>query len=92
MSSSQRRLSAILYADLAGSVRMTEGDEDLTFRHLKSARSEIWRPAIESAGGAVVNSTGDSLLAEFASALAAVVAAIDIQGVWQFNAGLTRYS
>jgi adenylate cyclase len=79
MNTSQRRLSAILYADLAGSVRMTEGDEYLTFRYLTSARSEIWRPAIESAGGALVNSTGDSLLAEFASALAAVVAAIDIQ-------------
>ena len=79
MASSQRRLSAILYADLAGSVRMTEGDEDLTFMHLTSARSEIWRPAIEAAGGSLVNSTGDSLLAEFGSAVAAVAAAIDIQ-------------
>ena len=79
MESSQRRLSAILYADLAGSVRMTEGDEDLTFMHLTSARSEIWRPAIEAAGGSLVNSTGDSLLAEFGSAVAAVAAAIDIQ-------------
>jgi class 3 adenylate cyclase len=75
----RRRLSAILHADLAGSVRMTEGDEDLTFRHLKSVRSEIWRPAIESAGGSLVNSTGDSMLAEFGSAVAAVAAAIDIQ-------------
>ena len=79
MESAQRRLSAILYADLAGSVRMTEGDEDLTFMHLTSARSEIWRPAIEAAGGSLVNSTGDSLLAEFGSAVAAVAAAIDIQ-------------
>ena len=75
----QRRLSAILYADLAGSVRMTERDEDLTFSHLTSVRSEIWRPAIESAGGSLVNSTGDSMLAEFGSAVAAVAAAIDIQ-------------
>jgi class 3 adenylate cyclase len=74
-----RRLSAILHADLAGSVRMTEGDEDLTFRHLTSVRKEIWRPAIESAGGSLVNSTGDSMLAEFGSAVAAVAAAIDIQ-------------
>ena len=74
-----RRLSAILYADLAGSVRMTEGDEGFTFRHLTSVRSEIWRPAIESAGGSLVNSTGDSMLAEFGSALAAVAAAIDVQ-------------
>jgi class 3 adenylate cyclase len=75
----RRRLSAILHADLAGSVRMTEGDEDLTFRHLSSVRGEIWRPAIESAGGSLVNSTGDSMLAEFGSAVAAVAAAIDIQ-------------
>jgi len=58
---------------------MTEGDEDLTFRHLTSVRKEIWRPAIESAGGSLVNSTGDSMLAEFGSAVAAVAAAIDIQ-------------
>jgi adenylate cyclase len=75
----QRRLSAILHADLAGSVRMTEGDEDLTFKFLTSVRSEIWRPAIESAGGSLVNATGDSMLAEFGSAVAAVAAAIDIQ-------------
>jgi adenylate cyclase len=75
----RRRLSAILHADLAGSVRMTEGDEDLTFRHLTLVRREIWRPAIESAGGSLVNSTGDSMLAEFGSAVAAVAAAIDIQ-------------
>ena len=74
-----RRLSAILHADLAGSVRMTEGDEDLTFRHLTSVRREIWRPAIQSAGGSLVNSTGDSMLAEFGSAVAAVATAIDIQ-------------
>jgi len=42
-------------------------------------RREIWRPAIESAGGSLVNSTGDSMLAEFGSAVAAVAAAIDIQ-------------
>ena len=44
----QRRLSAILYADLAGSVRMTERDENLTFSHLTSVRSEIWRPAMKA--------------------------------------------
>lgn len=79
MATSRRRLSAILHADLAGFVRLTEREEDGTFRHLKSARSEIWRPAIESAGGSMVHSSGDSMLAEFGSALAAVEAAIDIQ-------------
>ena len=75
----QRRLSAILHADLAGSVRMAERDKGLTFSHLTSVRSEIWQPAIESAGGSLVNSTGDSMLAEFGSAVSAIAAAIDIQ-------------
>ena len=79
MAPSQRRLSAILHADVTGFVRMMEGDEDLTVRHLKTAQTEAWRPAIESAGGSLVNSTGDSMLAEFGSALAAVAAAIDVQ-------------
>jgi adenylate cyclase len=79
MTSPQRRLSAILHADVAGFVRLMEGDEGLTIRHLKSAQTEVWRPAIEIAGGTLVDSAGDSLLAEFDSALAAVAAAIDIQ-------------
>ena len=89
MASSQRRLSAILHADVTGFVRMMEGDEDLTVRHLKSAQTELWRPAIEIAGGTLVDSAGDSLLAEFDSALAAVAAAIDIQErMTRFNAML----
>jgi len=89
MATSQRRLSAILHADVTGFVRMMEGDEDLTVRHLKSAQTEIWRPAIESAGGTLVDNAGDSLLAEFGSALAAVAAAIDIQErMASFNAML----
>jgi len=79
MATPRRRLSAILHADLAGFVRLTEGEEDLTFEHLRSARAEIWRPAIESAGGSLIHGTGDSMLVEFGSALAAVAAAIDIQ-------------
>jgi class 3 adenylate cyclase len=79
MATSQRRLSAILHADVSGFVRMMEGDEDLTVRHLKSAQTEVWRPAIEIAGGTLVDNAGDSLLAEFDSAVAAVAAAIDIQ-------------
>lgn len=79
MAPSPRRLSAILHADLAGFVRLTEGGEDVTFEHLRSARAEVWRPAIDRAGGSLVHSTGDSMLVEFGSALAALGAAIDIQ-------------
>jgi adenylate cyclase len=79
MANSERRLSAILHADLAGFVRLVEAEEDLTFEHLRSARDEIWQPAIESAGGSLVHSAGDAMLAEFGSAAAAVQVAIDIQ-------------
>src|SRR5262249_61402606 len=91
MTTPQRRLSAILHADLAGFVRLVENAEDLTFKHLRSARAKICQPAIESAGGSLVHSAGDSMLAEFSSALAAVKAAIDIQeGMARFNEGLTE--
>ena len=89
MPHSERRLSAILHADLAGFVRLVEAEEDLTFEHLRSARSKIWQPAIEGAGGSLVHSTGDAILAEFGSAAAAVQVAIDIQErMARFNEGL----
>ena len=89
MATPQRRLSAILHADLAGFVRLVEGEEELTFERLKSARAEVWRPAIECAGGSLVHSTGDPMLVEFGSALVAVTTAINIQErIARFNEGL----
>jgi adenylate cyclase len=79
MSTHRRRLSAILHADLTGSVRLMEGAEEQTVSHLKSVREEIWRPAIETGAGLVVDFAGDSVLAEFESAMASVATAIDIQ-------------
>jgi class 3 adenylate cyclase len=79
MATRPRRLSAILHADLSGFVRLTEDAEDLTFEHLNSARSDVWRPAIEGGGGWLVHGSGDSMLVEFASAMAAIATAIDIQ-------------
>jgi class 3 adenylate cyclase len=75
----QRRLAAIVHADLAGFTRMMEGAETRTFRHLKSAQTEVWRPAIDAANGRLVGTAGDAMLAEFGSAVTAVGAAIDIQ-------------
>lgn len=75
----QRRLAAIVHADLAGFTRLMEGAETRTFRHLKTAQIDIWRPAIVSGGGRLVGTAGDAMLAEFNSAVAAVGAAIDIQ-------------
>ncbi len=75
----QRRLAAIVHADLAGFTRMMEGAETRTFRHLKSAQIDVWRPAIDAGGGRLVGTAGDAMLAEFSSAVSAVSAAIDIQ-------------
>jgi adenylate cyclase len=83
----QRRLAAIVHADLAGFTRMMEGAETRTFRHLKAAQIEVWRPAIEAGGGRLVGTAGDAMLAEFGSAVSAVNAAIDIQErMGRFNA------
>jgi class 3 adenylate cyclase len=79
MSTHRRRLSAILHADLAGFVRLMESGEERTVSHLSSVHDEIWRPTIEMGGGSVVDLAGDSILAEFDSAIAAVATAIDIQ-------------
>jgi adenylate cyclase len=79
MAPTQRRLSAVLHADLTGFVRLMESDEVGTVERLKSAQLGAFAPAIEQAGGRLVDSVGDSLLAEFASAVGAVTAAIDIQ-------------
>ena len=56
-----------------------EGAEDRTVSHLKLVRAEVWRPAVEAAGGRIVNIVANSVLAEFSSAVAAVAAAIDVQ-------------
>jgi adenylate cyclase len=86
----QRRLAAILHADLAGFTRLMEGAETRTFRHLKAAQNEVWRPAIEAGGGRLVGTAGDAMLAEFSSAVAGVNAAIDIQErMARFNAALS---
>lgn len=74
-----RRRSAIVQADLSGYVRLMEGGEDRTVNRLKSVRAEIWLPAVDAAGGRIVNIVGDSVLAEFSSAVSALAAAIDIQ-------------
>src|SRR6186997_461866 len=75
----QRRLAAIVHADLAGFTRMMEGAETRTFRHPKTAQIDVWRPAIQAGGGRLVGTAGDAMLAEFGSAVSAVSAATDIQ-------------
>jgi len=75
----ERRLAAILAADVVGYGRLTAEDESGTHARLKALRIDTVEPAIARHHGRVVKLMGDGLLAEFASAVDAVSAAIVIQ-------------
>ena len=75
----ERRLAAILVADMAGYSRLMEQDEEGVFVRQKSHRRELIDPEIAGRGGRIVKTTGDGMLVEFASAQDAVRCAIDIQ-------------
>ena len=75
----ERRLAAILAADVAGYSRMMEADEAATLARLKAHLGEIVRPKIAAHHGTIVKTTGDGLLAEFASVVEAVECAVEIQ-------------
>lgn len=74
-----RRLAAILIADVVGYTRLMERDDTGTFSRLRTIRDEVVDPAIVSHGGRIVKTAGDGLLAEFASALSALRAAVQVQ-------------
>src|SRR6516164_11378698 len=75
----ERRLSAILAADVAGYSRLMHLDEEGTHVKLAALLKDIVNPAIGEHGGRIVKNTGDGLLAEFPSAVEAVRAAIQFQ-------------
>ncbi len=75
----QRRLAAILAADVAGYSRMMGSDEVGTIRALKAHKRELIDPQIGAFRGRIVKTTGDGMLAEFASVVDAVAAAVAIQ-------------
>lgn len=75
----QRRLMAILAADMVGYSRLMELDEAGTLARLKTHRLELIDPAIAKTHGRIVKTTGDGLLVEFASATDAVECAVEIQ-------------
>jgi adenylate cyclase len=74
----QRRLAAILHADIAGYSRLTGADEEGTFRALKTSLELLARTIVDH-GGRVVNTAGDAVLAEFASVTLAVRCAVAAQ-------------
>jgi class 3 adenylate cyclase/pimeloyl-ACP methyl ester carboxylesterase len=75
----QRRLAAILAADIAGYSRLMGLDEAGTLAALQGHRSDVIAPSIEKHRGRVVKLTGDGMLVEFDSAVEAVECAIEIQ-------------
>ena len=70
---------AILAADVAGYSRLVGADEEGTLAQWKAHWGEVIAPKITEHGGRIVRITGDGLLAEFASVVAAVRCAIDVQ-------------
>ena len=76
----ERRLAAILAADMVGYSRLMEHDEDGVLKRQKAHRREMIDPKIASCSGRIVKTTGDGMLVEFASVQDAVRCAIDIQG------------
>lgn len=75
----QRRLAAVLAADVAGYSRLMEADEDGTIAAWKAARVGVIDPAIAAHGGRIVKHTGDGFLAEFAAVSDAVNCAAAMQ-------------
>jgi class 3 adenylate cyclase len=75
----ERRLVAILAADVAGYSRLIEADEEGTLGRLKALRAEIIDPKIAGHKGRIVKTTGDGLLVEFASVVDALCCAAEVQ-------------
>ncbi len=74
-----RRLAAIILADIVGYSRLMEADEAGTVAILKKHRTEILKPLVASHKGRIVKLMGDGVLLEFASAVSAVHCAVELQ-------------
>ena len=75
----QRRLAAILAADVAGYTRLVELDTDGTVAAWKSARDNVVKPLVDKKSGHIIKFTGDGFLVEFPSVQDAVACAITLQ-------------
>jgi adenylate cyclase len=77
--STTRRLAAILAADVVGFSALMERDEEGTYARIGSLRREVIEPRLSEHQGRLIKSTGDGILAEFASPLAALRCAVAIR-------------
>jgi len=75
----ERRLAAVLAADMVGYSRLMEADETGTLARLKTHRIELIDPAVAKNRGRIIKTTGDGLLVEFHSVADAVVCAAEVQ-------------
>ena len=75
----ERRLAAVLAADVAGYSRLMGADEEGTLARLKEVRKTLVDPTIAKHRGRIVKTTGDGMLVEFASAVDAVRGAVEVQ-------------
>jgi TolB-like protein len=87
----ERRLAAILAADVAGYSRLMGADEEGTLARLKGHRKALVDPKVAEHRGRIVNTTGDGMLVEFASVVDAVRCAVEVQrGMIERNAGVPQ--
>ena len=75
----QRRLAAILAADVVEYSRLMEADEEVTLARFKTLLKDVVHPKIDEYSGRIFKTTGDGFLAEFPSAVDAVRHAVDVQ-------------
>ena len=85
----ERRLAAILAADVAGYSRLMGADEEGVLVRLKATRKSLVDPTVAAHRGRIVKTTGDGMLVEFASAVDAARCAIEVQrGLAEQNAAV----
>ena len=75
----ERKLAAIMIADVAGFSRLMERDESRTFERLSKLREDVTSATVREHGGRLIKTTGDGFLAEFPSVTAAVKCGVQIQ-------------
>jgi adenylate cyclase len=87
----ERRLAAVLAADVAGYSRLMGANEEGTLARLKAVRKALVDPAMASHRGRIVKTTGDGMLVEFASAVDAVRSSAELQrGMAEQNVALPQ--
>jgi TolB-like protein/class 3 adenylate cyclase len=85
----ERKLAAILAADVAGYSRLMAADEEGTLAQLKAHRRALIDPKIREHHGKIIKTTGDGMLVEFPSVVDAVRCAVEVQrGMGERNAGV----